>query len=135
MADKIQPQTFDRKLIESYYAAWNTLNTDNPARFYAKDATSVYFDIMPLKYQGWSAYKTGVEKHFFSKITGGKLTPNNDLKLTRRGAVAWMSLTFGLTFDLKSGETMALNCRHTAIWQRRRGKWLIVHEHISTPLP
>ena len=50
----------NKKLVESYYAAWNTLNTDNPARFYAKDANIVFFDVAPLKYKGWAEYKRGV---------------------------------------------------------------------------
>jgi len=126
---------FNKKLVDSYYAAWNTLDTDNPSRFYAKDANLVFFDIMPLKYRGWSEYKRGVDKHFFSKISGGKLTHNNDLKITRRGDTAWISLTFKLTFIFKSGEEAQMDCRHTAIWECRRGRWLIVHEHVSTPPP
>jgi hypothetical protein len=47
----------NKKLIQRYYAAWNTLNTDNPAQFYAKDASLSFFDVLPLKYQGWAEYK------------------------------------------------------------------------------
>jgi ketosteroid isomerase-like protein len=46
-----------------------------------------------------------------------------------------MTLTFHLEFILKTGENLELDCRHTAIWMKRRNKWLIVHEHISAPLP
>jgi len=125
----------NKKLIERYYAAWNTLNTDNAASFYAKDANLVFFDVVPLKYKGWVEYKEGVQKAFFDKISAGKLTPNDDLKITRRGNVAWMTLTFHLSFTLKTGEAMEVDCRHTAIWVKRGAKWLIVHEHISAPLP
>jgi ketosteroid isomerase-like protein len=124
----------NKKLVERYYAAWNTLNTDNPASFYAKDANLVFFDVVPLKYNGWAEYKKGVEEAFFDKISAGKLSPNDDLKITRRGDVAWMNLTFHLSFILKSGESVELDCRHTAVWLKRRSKWLIVHEHISAPL-
>jgi ketosteroid isomerase-like protein len=125
----------NKKLIDRYYAAWNTLNTDSPASFYAKDANIVFFDVAPLKYNGWAEYKRGVQKSIFNQISAGKLTPNDDLKITRRGDVAWMTLTFHLSFILKAGHTMEMDCRHTAIWLKRRGKWLIVHEHISAPLP
>jgi ketosteroid isomerase-like protein len=125
----------NKKLIERYYAAWNTLNTDNPAVFYAQDASLVFFDVVPFKYQGWAEYKKGVQKTFFDQISAGKLTPNDDLKITRRGNVAWMTLTFRLSFTLKTGAAMDIDCRHSAIWENRRGKWLIVHEHISAPLP
>jgi ketosteroid isomerase-like protein len=84
----------NKKLIDQYYAAWNTLNTDNPSSFYAKDANLVFFDVMPLEYKGWAEYKKGVQKNFFDQLSSGKLKPNNDLKITRRGDVAWMTLTF-----------------------------------------
>jgi ketosteroid isomerase-like protein len=125
----------NKKLVRSYYAAWNTLNTDNPASFYAKDANIVFFDIAPLKYNGWAEYKEGVQKSIFDQISGGKLTPNDDLKIARHGDVAWMTLTFHLSLTMKTGAAMELDCRHTAIWAKRRGKWLIVHEHVSAPLP
>ena len=125
----------NKKLVESYYAAWNTLDADNPASFYAKDAKLVFFDLTPLKYNGWAEYKEGVQKAFFDQISSGKLTPNDDLKITRRGDVAWMTLTFHLSFALKTGTAMEIDCRHTAIWEQLRGKWLIVHEHVSAPIP
>jgi uncharacterized protein (TIGR02246 family) len=125
----------NKKLIQRYYAAWNTLNTENPATFYAKDADLIFFDVMPLKYKGWAEYKEGVQKNFFDKISAGKLTPNDDLKIARRGDVAWVTLTFRLSFTLKTKQAMKIDCRHSAVWVRRRGKWLIVHEHISAPLP
>lgn len=124
-----------KKLIERYYAAWNTLNTDNTASFYAKEADLVFFDVIPLKYNGWAEYKKGVQEAFFDQIKTGKLTPNNDLKITRRGDVAWISLTFHISFTLTTSEAMEIDCRHTAIWVKRRGQWLVVHEHISAPLP
>lgn len=125
----------NKKLVERYYAAWNTLNTENPAVYYARDAGLVFFDVMPLQYRGWREYKKGVQKIFFDKVTAGKLTPNNDVKITRRGDVAWMTLTFRLSFTLMTRKSIKIVCRHTAIWERRGSKWLIVHEHISAPLP
>src|SRR5439155_13188159 len=125
----------NKKLVESYYAAWNTLDADNPASFYAKDAKLVFFDLTPLIYNGWAEYKEGVQKAFFDQQSSGKLTPNDDLKITRRGDVAWMTLTFHLSFALKTRTAMEIDCRHTAIWEKLRGKWLIVDEHVSAPIP
>jgi ketosteroid isomerase-like protein len=125
-----------KKIIEEYYAAWSQLNTDTPAKYYAKDADLVFYDIAPMKYNGWKEYHDGVQKYFFDTATSARLVPNmNDLKVTRRGDVAWTTLTFRLTSTLKAGGTTELDARHTAIWERRGGQWLIVHEHISVPLP
>src|ERR1044071_1730655 len=125
-----------KALIEAYYTDWSSLNPENPAKYYAKDADLIFYDIAPMKYNGWAEYKAGVMKAFFDNITSGKLTPNlDDLKVTRRGNVAWTTLSFHLSGVLKAGGSMELDARHTAIWEKRAGHWLIVHEHISVPLP
>jgi ketosteroid isomerase-like protein len=125
----------NKEIVENYYAAWNSLNTDAPASFYAQDAELVFFDVVPMQYNGWAEYKAGVQKTFFDQISGGRLVPNDDLKITQRGDVAWMTLTFHLAFKAKTGGEVRLDCRHTAIWEKRGAEWLIVHEHISAPLP
>ncbi|HMG36335.1 MAG TPA: nuclear transport factor 2 family protein [Blastocatellia bacterium] len=124
-----------KKLISEYYDAWNTLNPDNAAKYYAKDASLVFYDIAPLKYNGWGEYHDGVIKNFFQVTTNAKLTPKDDLKVSRRGNIAWTTLTFHLSAKLKAGDSLDMDCRHTAIWELRDGKWLIVHEHVSAPLP
>ena len=40
-----------------------------------------------------------------------------------------------LSANPKAGGAMEVDCRHTAIWEKGGGKWLIVHEHVSAPLP
>ncbi|HYM00830.1 MAG TPA: nuclear transport factor 2 family protein [Blastocatellia bacterium] len=124
-----------RALIDKYYDSWSKLSTDAPADLYAKDADLTFYDVAPLKYShGWAEYKEGVQKNFFNESNGAKLTPNDDLKVTRRGNVAWTTVTFHLKSDQKDGKTLELDGRHTAIWELRGGKWLIVHEHVSAPL-
>jgi len=123
-----------KRLIDRYYAAWNSLNPNNAAPLYAKDADLVFYDIAPLKYRGWAEYEQGV-RNVLSGFESLKLTLNNDLKVTRRGNIAWTTLTVHLSAKQESGAQMEIDCRHTAIWERRGGKWLIVHEHFSTPLP
>src|SRR5215208_5966641 len=133
-ATKQAPEAEFKDLIDRYYAAWSSMSADNAAQFYAKDADLVFYDIAPLKYNSWVEYKEGVNA-FFDTVTNSKLTPKNDLKVTRRGNIAWTSVTFRLTATPKAGGSMELDARHTAIWENRGGKWLIVHEHVSAPLP
>lgn len=124
-----------RVRIERYYAAWNTLNVDSAAPYYAKDAGLVFYDIAPLKYNGWEEYKNGVNSNFFDKVSSAKLVPYHDLKITLRGNVAWTTLTFHFSAAFKTGTVLELDCRHTAIWERRGKQWMIVHEHVSVPRP
>ena len=123
-----------KQLIERYYSAWNTANPDNAAPLYAPEAGLVFYDLAPLKYNGWGEYKEGAAK-LLSQFAGAKLTPNDDLKVTRHGKLAWTTVTFHLSGTLKTGAAMELDGRHTAIWEKRGDKWLIVHEHVSAPLP
>jgi ketosteroid isomerase-like protein len=122
------------KLIKDYYAAWNSGSLDKAGQYYAKSPDLVFYDVSPLKYKGWSEYRAGVEKIFLSNYSEVKLTPYDDLKVSRHGPFAWTTLTFKLSGKGKDGKMLDIDCRHTAIWQKRSGKWLVVHEHVSTPL-
>ena len=78
---------------------------------------------------------------------GQPANKNNDGEfktLIDRYFAAWSSLNpdnaaplYAKNPDLffKGGGQTEMDGRHTAIWERRGGKWLIVHEHVSAPLP
>ena len=76
-----------------------------------------------------------VMEHWIDDIANSSFTPHDDLRVVRHGDVAWTTLTFHLSAVLKDGGGLVLDGRHTAIWERRDGRWLIVHEHLSVPLP
>ncbi len=116
-------------------AAWESLKAENAAPFYAHDADLVFYDAAPLKYVGWTAYRDGAQKLFLDGATSLKFNVNNDLKVTRREKTAWTTRTMHLKAVMKEGKPLEFDGRHTVIWENRGGKWLIVHEHLSAPLP
>lgn len=120
-------------LIDRYYAAWNTGDPEKAAPLYAKDPDLVFYDITPLQYVGWAAYKKGVSA-VFASFASAKFTPRDDLRATRRGSIAWTTVTWHLSGKKKNGQAVEMDGRHTAIWELRGGHWLIVHEHFSAPL-
>jgi len=124
-----------KALIDRYYQAWSSANPENAAPLYAKDADLVFYDLAPLKYTGWAEYKVGVQKAFFDHMETGKLTPKDDLRVTRKGNVAWTTVTGHLSAKMKNGQALEADFRHTAIWEKSGGKWVIVHEHVSVPMP
>ncbi len=123
-----------RKLVDELCAAWSTGDPDKPAVFYAKDADLVFYDVTPFQYRGWKEYHDGVKREILDKMASGKLTAEKDLRVTRRGNLAWSTVSMHFSETLKDGKTMEMELRETAIWERRGGKWLIVHEHVSAPL-
>jgi ketosteroid isomerase-like protein len=133
-ADKPTDTGEFKTLIQHYWEAWSTLNPDNAASMYAKETDAVFYDLAPLKYNGWEEYKAGVKK-VFAGSASATIVPNDDLRVTRRGKVAWTSNTFHGTIHEKDGKNTEVTGRHTAIWEKRGAHWIIVHEHVSAPLP
>ncbi len=116
-------------------AAWSTLKAENAAPYYAHDAGLVFYDATPLKYDGWAAYRDGAQKLFLDGANSLTFKVNDDLKVTRRGNVAWTTRTMHLSAAMKEGKPLDFDGRDTVIWEKRGGRWLIVHEHFSAPLP
>jgi ketosteroid isomerase-like protein len=134
---KTKPASGDaefKELIKQYYELWSMANPDKPAPLYAKDAGLVFYDVAPLKYTGWDEYKVGVQKNLFDNLASGALTAKDDLKVTRKGNIAWTTVTGHFSAKMKNGQALEADVRHTAIWEKRNGKWLIVHEHVSMPM-
>lgn len=123
-----------KDIIKRYYAAWNTLNPDNAAKFYAKDADLVFFDVDPLKYTSWQQYHDNFKNNVGPGFSSLTLTPKDDLKITRRGNIVLTTLTFHLSAKAKDGTAVEFDGRHTAVWEKRGNRWLIIHEHVSKPL-
>jgi ketosteroid isomerase-like protein len=123
-----------RKLIDNYCAAWSSGNPENAARFYAKDSTLVFYDLAPFSYTGWKEYDAGVRKNFDDNVETVSLTAGKDLKVTRRGTVAWTVVPMHFTAKMKDGRTFDSAVRYTGIWEKHGAKWLLVHEHLSVPM-
>jgi ketosteroid isomerase-like protein len=123
-----------RKLIDNYCAAWSSGKSANAAKFYAKDDGLLFYDLSPFSYNGWREYDAGVRKELLDDAESLSLTAGKELKVTRHGNIAWMTVPMHLTANTKDGRTTDLKIRYTGIWERRGATWLLVHEHLSVPL-
>jgi ketosteroid isomerase-like protein len=123
-----------RKLTDAYCAAWSSGNLDNAAKFYSKNPDDVFYDVAPFSYHGWKEYRVGVQKQFFDNAASATLSAGKDLKVTRRGTIAWTSVPMHLSLMTKDGKTTEVDLRYTGIWEKRGPSWLLVHEHISAPM-
>jgi ketosteroid isomerase-like protein len=123
-----------RLTLEKLYAAWSDLDPAKTAPFYAKDPNLTFFDVAPMKYNGWAEYAAGVPEAF-AAYRSGKFTLNDDLGLHRQGNWAWVTATWRAELTKKDGGSEEhLEGRYSVILEKRGNKWLIVHEHMSVPL-
>jgi ketosteroid isomerase-like protein len=128
----VAPSDDLKGMVAKYWQAWEK-GPDAAESLYAKDADLVFYDLEPLKYVGWSAYKAGVGPNILTKFDSIRFTVNDDVKSTLRGSVGWTSATIRGDGALKGGSPVHVVMRHTAIWEKRGYSWLIVHEHVSVP--
>jgi ketosteroid isomerase-like protein len=126
-------QTF-RKLIDSYCAAWSSGNPENAAKFYDKDNALVFYDLAPFSYAGWKEYDAGVRKNLLDSAASASLTAGKELKVTRRGNIAWTTVPMHVTIKMKGGKLIDSPVRYTGIWEKRGSSWLLVHEHLSVSM-
>jgi len=123
-----------RKLIDNYCAAWSSGNVANAAKFYAKDDGLVFYDVAPFSYNGWKEYAPGVQQQFLETAASVSLTAGKELKVTRHGNIAWLTVPMHLTEKTKDGRTVEVHIRYTGIFEKRGTAWLLVHEHLSAPI-
>jgi ketosteroid isomerase-like protein len=123
-----------RKLIDDYCSAWSSGNADAAAKFYAHEDGLVFYDIAPFSYHSWKEYRDGVQKGLFANMASGSLTAGKDLKVSRRGTLAWTTVSMHFSEKTKDGKSSDTDIRYTGIWEKRGPSWLLVHEHLSAPL-
>ena len=123
-----------RKLVDNFCLAWSSGNAEAPAKFYAKDNGLVFYDVAPFAYHGWEEFHDGVQKEFLDNAAEIRLSAGKDLKVTRRGMIAWTTVPMHLTEKSKDGKTSEMDLRYTGIWEKRGASWVLVHDHLSAPL-
>ncbi len=123
----------DKALMQKLWDGWSTLDTANVAKFYAS-GPHTYFDIAPLKYGSWDDYEKGV-KVVLAGYKSAKFTVNDDLDLHPHGDLVWGTATIKEEMTTTGGKVEMGTFRWTVIGANEDGKWLIVHEHVSAPLP
>src|SRR5258708_13018768 len=93
-----------RVLVPKIVDAWGTLDISKVEPYYASDADFAYFDIAPMKYSNWKEYRECVQKALFDPNRSIKATMD-DLRVHRRGSLAWAPFTVGL--DIVSPQAAA----------------------------
>lgn len=105
----------------------NLLQTGNWAKAdsaFAARGVHVLADTMA--YHSWAEYRDKMLKPELEKLSGLKVA-NTNVESVVRGDVAWIA--FRQEIGASSG--MAKVARGTAVLEKREGRWVIVHFHVS----
>lgn len=121
-----------KEYLQKIWNGWAALNPAEQAQYYARGA-HVFFDIAPVKYNNWEEYQTGVTK-VLADYKAAKFIVNDDAETHPAGDIVWVTATIASDMTEKSGKRDLSTMRWTAIFERREGKWLMIHEHVSEPL-
>ncbi len=121
-------------LMQKIFEAWSSTDPSGVAQYYAQGPGHVYYDIAPLKYNGWQEYAEGYKK-LIADYSSVKFTLGPDARAHQRGDMAWAMATWKGELVKKDGTKETLEGRWTAVLEKRGDNWIIVHDHFSVPLP
>lgn len=124
--------TVDRGYLQKIWDGWAGLDASKQKEFYAQ-GPHVFFDIAPLKYGSWDEYEAGVTKEL-GDYKAATFRVNDDLQIHKAGENYWVTTTIASDMTRKSGKREMGQFRWTAVFEKKDGKWLVVHEHVSAPM-
>lgn len=123
-----------RHVIRKVMENWSALDADANRAYYTASDEAVFFDFTPMQYIGWKKYVSEIKK-VQNSIRKFKIRLNNDLTVHGADKLAFAHGTWGMDFVFTDGTRRHLRGRLTEVLEKRRGKWIIVHEHASVPTP
>ena len=123
-----------RNAIVNAMRNWSELDAEANREYYTSSNRAVFFDFTPMQYVGWKTY-IGEIKKVQRSIRTFKITLNDDLKVIVDGNMAFAHGTWRMKFAFTDGSRRNLAGRLTEVLVKRKGRWIIVHEHASVPTP
>jgi uncharacterized protein (TIGR02246 family) len=120
-----------RALIDDWANALRAKDVDGVMSHYAADIVS--FDLAPpLRYTGAGAVRNSLEA-WFPTFRGPVGYEIRDLSITAGEDIAFTRSLNRISGTRIDGEETDVWVRATVCWRKLGGRWLITHEHVSTP--
>jgi uncharacterized protein (TIGR02246 family) len=127
-------QTDDEKTLRQLIADWSAAarQRDFAGVLANHDPTILMFDVPPpFQSEGLEAYRKTWEL-FFSAMADPPTFDFSDVRLTVGTDLAFATAQ-GRCLNREDGVVSELHFRLTMCFQKRAGRWVIVHEHHSLP--
>jgi uncharacterized protein (TIGR02246 family) len=123
-----------RALEERFVAAFKAKDLDAIMKAYAPGQTLVVFDVVPPRqYVGAAAYRKDWQT-FFDAFEGPITVELTDLDVSADRNLAYSHSIQRVAGTDRQGKKLDLTVRVTDVYKKARGRWFIIHEHVSVPV-
>lgn len=133
LADPTEPVDESmRKLSKEIFAAYERRDTAALKNLYAKQPEALFFWERKMTYT-WQQLDSTIDA-LVSAAAKLELK-TGDFRSGGSGDTGWFAATFHIDRVTPEGKQSSSDGRWTVVAEKRAGRWLIVHEHTSFPLP
>jgi len=123
-----------RALEERFVAAMKAKDLDAIMKVYAPGQTLFVFDVIPPRqYVRAAAYRKDWQT-FLDTFEGPITVELTDLDVAADRNLAFSHSIQRVAGTDKQGKKLDLTVRVTDVYKKARGRWLIIHEHVSVPV-
>jgi ketosteroid isomerase-like protein len=119
-------------LCDELFDAHQRLDPEAIKRLYAKQPDGIYFWERDLAYDTARVART--IDAIATSVARLTLTPG-EFRAGGSGNMGWFAVTFHADRTLPDGRTFETDGRLTTIAAKFEGRWQIVHDHASIPMP
>ncbi len=121
-------------LFTEFNRAWERRDSAFISRYYAHDTSGAFF-FERRQLTGWPRVDTLYRNMFANAARGTVRSTSDVLDVGARGNVAWLAANFRLEVTEPSGITTVDEGRQSLVFERRAGRWVVVHRHTSFQAP
>lgn len=134
MPAKADAATDIKALQDNFIAAFKAKNLDGIMKFYVPDETLFVFDVVPPRqFVGAAAYRKDWQE-FLDSLDGPITVEMTDFAVTADNNLAYGHSIQRVAGKMKDGKNADFTVRVTDVYQKRDGRWLTIHEHVSVPV-
>lgn len=123
-----------RALFDEFNAAWERRDPAFIERFYAHDPDELFF-FERRQLTGWNTIRELYATMFASASRGTVKSTYSNLQVRARGDAGWLAVNFRLEVREPDGTTSVDDGRESMVFERRNGRWVVVHRHTSFQAP
>jgi uncharacterized protein (TIGR02246 family) len=124
-----------RALEQRFVAAFKAKDINAIMSVYVPDESLVVFDVVPPRqYVGAKAYRKDYDDVFASFSGPVETFDISELSIMTDGDLGVSHSVQRAVLTDKEGKKVDMTFRVTDVYRKIKGKWLIVHEHVSAPV-